>query len=488
MHQSGLALPIRKGKLGYFKHIYIDVGDNQSLSDNLSTFSAHISQIGEIINAVGGKDLVLLDELGWGDRNVGAETPEDYGTYLAWGELEPKAEYNWESYKYGPADEVNGYNFADGRLTLKPEDDPATAEFGEGWRMPTYDEMRELYFACTWDFDTARNGWVLSRNDASIFLPLGGCKPMESEYDAPGAVGAYWTLSRAYDSASEAIAYYLISDNAYYDKWSRNCGLNVRPVYAPRVGVTGIALNKDEINTIPGTVHQLIVTIEPENATEQGILWSSSDENVAVVDAFGEVTILSEGTANIQAAAVDGSELATSCHITVTQPKDLTIYDGTATSGYVPIYGFYADAYLKCEMVYPATELTSVKNGTITGLMFYVQQEDVPDWGAQFQVFLMEVDNPSISSFYGTANATIVYEGHLSVSDKKLEIPFSTPYTYGGKNLLIGVYLTSTGSYKSSNWYGQTAASASVQGYSYSGLSDVGATQRDFLPKVTIHL
>ena len=66
MHQSGLALPIRKGKLGYFKHIYIDIGDNQSLSDNLSTFSAHISQIGEIINAVGGKDLVLLDELGTG--------------------------------------------------------------------------------------------------------------------------------------------------------------------------------------------------------------------------------------------------------------------------------------------------------------------------------------------------------------------------------------------------------------------------------------
>ena len=52
--------------MSYFKHIYIDIGDNQSLSDNLSTFSAHISQIGEIIHAVGGKDLVLLDELGTG--------------------------------------------------------------------------------------------------------------------------------------------------------------------------------------------------------------------------------------------------------------------------------------------------------------------------------------------------------------------------------------------------------------------------------------
>ena len=66
MHQCGLALPIRKGALGYFKHIYIDIGDNQSLSDNLSTFSAHISQIGEIVRLVGGKDLVLLDELGTG--------------------------------------------------------------------------------------------------------------------------------------------------------------------------------------------------------------------------------------------------------------------------------------------------------------------------------------------------------------------------------------------------------------------------------------
>ena len=66
MNQCGLMLPIRKGTLGYFKHIYIDIGDNQSLSDNLSTFSAHISQIGEIVRLVGSKDLVLLDELGTG--------------------------------------------------------------------------------------------------------------------------------------------------------------------------------------------------------------------------------------------------------------------------------------------------------------------------------------------------------------------------------------------------------------------------------------
>ncbi|MCQ2800986.1 MAG: Smr/MutS family protein [Bacilli bacterium] len=66
MHQSGLAIPCKNAKLGHFNHIFIDIGDNQSLSDNLSTFSAHVSQLSEIISAVKGKDLVLLDELGTG--------------------------------------------------------------------------------------------------------------------------------------------------------------------------------------------------------------------------------------------------------------------------------------------------------------------------------------------------------------------------------------------------------------------------------------
>ena len=66
MNQCGLAVPANKATLGYFKNIFIDIGDNQSLSDNLSTFSAHMSQIGEITQIVKGKDLVLIDELGTG--------------------------------------------------------------------------------------------------------------------------------------------------------------------------------------------------------------------------------------------------------------------------------------------------------------------------------------------------------------------------------------------------------------------------------------
>lgn len=67
MSQCGLAIPASEGpSLSYFKHIYVDIGDSQSLSDNLSTFSGHMRNLSEILSNVGGRDLVLLDEVGTG--------------------------------------------------------------------------------------------------------------------------------------------------------------------------------------------------------------------------------------------------------------------------------------------------------------------------------------------------------------------------------------------------------------------------------------
>ena len=67
MSQMGLAIPTKEpGNLSYFPRIYADIGDNQSLSDNLSTFAAHVSNLSTITHFVTSKDLVLLDELGTG--------------------------------------------------------------------------------------------------------------------------------------------------------------------------------------------------------------------------------------------------------------------------------------------------------------------------------------------------------------------------------------------------------------------------------------
>jgi len=67
MHQCALPLPTSKpATLGYFDHFYADIGDSQSLLDNLSTFAGHISNIALMVSQVGPNDLVLIDELGTG--------------------------------------------------------------------------------------------------------------------------------------------------------------------------------------------------------------------------------------------------------------------------------------------------------------------------------------------------------------------------------------------------------------------------------------
>ena len=161
---------------------------------------------------------------------------------------------------------------------------------------------------------------------------------------------------------------------------------------------------------------------------------------------------------------------------------ELTVYDGTATNSYVPVYGFYADAYLKAEMVMPAADLSAMNGMQIQSLTFY--SNGTPEsWGAaNFQVFLKEVAGTTISGFSGTAGATMVYEGSLSVDGDMMTVTFDSPYTYNGGNLLIGVYNTVNGTYKSVSWKGTLVSGASVQGYSYASLDAVPPTQRDFLP------
>ena len=163
----------------------------------------------------------------------------------------------------------------------------------------------------------------------------------------------------------------------------------------------------------------------------------------------------------------------------------LTVNDGSTTNSYVPVYGFYADSYLKCEFVQPAADLADIAGGTINGLTFYSSSTSV-SWGsANFQVFMAEVSSSSISAFNGPG--TVVYDGALSISSNgEMNVTFTTPYNYNGGNLLIGVYNTAEGSYVSSSWYGVDATGASVQGYSYTSLGDVNPSQRNFLPKMAI--
>ena len=84
MIQCGMPIPVKENSVvGIFDDIFIDIGDEQSIQDNLSTFSSYITQLVSFLPSAGPRDLVLLDELGSGTDPVeGAALAQSVTEYL----------------------------------------------------------------------------------------------------------------------------------------------------------------------------------------------------------------------------------------------------------------------------------------------------------------------------------------------------------------------------------------------------------------------
>ena len=167
--------------------------------------------------------------------------------------------------------------------------------------------------------------------------------------------------------------------------------------------------------------------------------------------------------------------------------ETVTVYDGDATNAYVPIYGFYCDAFNKCEFIMPADDLSELTGSTITKMVWYLGTVPEAVWGGNFQIYLKEVEeNVASTSFYGTDGATLVFEGPIDATSGTVEIELANDFTYEGGNLLVCVYQVEKGTYKSATFVGAAATGAAVSNYSYSSLEAITAgTIRDFLPKTT---
>ena len=97
------------------------------------------------------------------------------------------------------------------------------------------------------------------------------------------------------------------------------------------VSVTGVSLDKTSAELDVGDTLTLKATIEPANATNQNVSWSSSDENVATV-ANGTVTAVAVGTADITVKTADGGKEAT-CTITVKEKTSGSEGEGGSSGG-----------------------------------------------------------------------------------------------------------------------------------------------------------
>lgn len=102
-------------------------------------------------------DLGLPSGTLWATCNIGATNPEDYGWLYAWGEIETKSSYTWQTYKYGTENNLTKYNKIDGKTELEDIDDVAVQKWGGNWRMPTALQMWELYTNCYWVYTECYN-------------------------------------------------------------------------------------------------------------------------------------------------------------------------------------------------------------------------------------------------------------------------------------------------------------------------------------------
>src|SRR5574344_2449967 len=167
----------------------------------------------------------------WASCNVGATTPEGCGGYYAWGETEEKSDYSWSAYKY-----YNGFSGAYkniGSNISGTQYDVAHVKWGGSWRMPTHEEMQELYDKCTYKWITyngVNGGKFTGPNGNSIFLPAADDR-CGTEVDTKGILGFYWSSSIYSDFKEFSWLLYFFKNGANRGSGhTRYRGFSVRPV------------------------------------------------------------------------------------------------------------------------------------------------------------------------------------------------------------------------------------------------------------------
>lgn len=189
-------------------------------------------------------DLGLPSGTLWATMNIGANAPEEYGDYFAWGETTPKEIYDWSTYQWctGRWNKMTKYctvtthgdnGFTDGKTELDPEDDAATANWGSNWCMPTKEQQDELRTKCTWTWTTSNgvNGYLVSKNGKSIFLPAAGYHfGVQLEPYSTGNQGYYWSRTLYPTKSYQADYFWFYSSNVDWYYGDRNTGYTVRAV------------------------------------------------------------------------------------------------------------------------------------------------------------------------------------------------------------------------------------------------------------------
>lgn len=170
-----------------------------------------------------------------------------------------------------------------------------------------------------------------------------------------------------------------------------------------------------------------------------------------------------------------------------TAAYQITVNDGTATNGYVPVNGSNVDyASQRSQFIIPETALEELEWDSIKSLTFYGKYTSTTrtSWGdALFEVYVAEAPEATLAAEADwDAMTQVMTAASLSIVDEKMVVTFDQPFQYEGGNLMIGIKQTVAGTWAGCNWYGVTTTGASMGGYG----TGTSFAQRNFLPKMTI--
>ena len=165
-------------------------------------------------------DLGLPSGTKWACCNVGANKPEVYGVYYAWGETQTKSTYDFSTYKHYDGTKDTYRNL--GSDIAGTQYDVAHVKWGGSWVMPSEAQLEELKNNCTYTWTTingVKGGKFTGKNGKSVFLP------------AAGGSGNYWLSTQCPEDPYEAS--FLYFGSGYDVGWGydfRYYGQSVRPV------------------------------------------------------------------------------------------------------------------------------------------------------------------------------------------------------------------------------------------------------------------
>lgn len=271
-------------------------------------------------------DMGLPSGLLWASFNLGASAPEQYGFYYSWGETEPKDYYEWDNYKWGTEKNITKYCDNDGMISLLTEDDAAHVNLGGQWRLPTSEECQELMdpVNCSMEFTSINGVYVYvftsKKTKNKLVFPKAGIMGIRLAEAGISGIAGCWTSTLKHNNVYPFFGDYfkITGKTASISGYHRCVGLPIRPVYGKTpaiVPVTEISLDHSAVSLNVGSHETLTATVLPSYATNQQLVWTSSNSSIATVS-NGKIVAVSVGEALIRATTLDGS-VSASCEVSV---------------------------------------------------------------------------------------------------------------------------------------------------------------------------